>query len=184
MALTRTAKTVQMDRGAILAERQATQEPAAAGRASGASTGTLRLAEAPAARPAHLAPRTRRSTTPTPAESGGGGTAVTLLLTEEQWAWVRSEAERRKIAQRYVLLDAVERHREAIAEHFQTRVEEGASLFRWRGEPKDVDGGRVGAPVRIPAGERETLRRLVDEAGAPSLSFYLRVAADLAMSGR
>lgn len=106
---------------------------------------------------------------------------MTVLLTGEQWEWVVSEAGRRGIAQRYVLLSAVDRHRKAIADHFRTTVQEGANLFRWTGEPKDVDGKKVGRPMRIPTGEREILQQLVDEVGAPSLSMYLRIAADIEM---
>jgi hypothetical protein len=107
--------------------------------------------------------------------------SVTILLTQEQWDWVLSEAKRRGIAQRYVLLSSVDKHRKAIADHFRTTVQEATNLFHWTGEPKDVEGAKVGRPIRILATEREILQGLVDEVDAPSLSMYLRIAADIEM---
>lgn len=180
MALKKIARTVQMDRDAILADDSAAGEAAVVAERPAES---LQLATPPAALKRSATRRTKPTVTAEQEEGGvgaRGGNAITLLLTEDQWEWVRSEADRRKIAQRYVLLSAVERHHDAIADHFRTTVAEGETLFRWRGEPKDVDGRKVGSPVRIPAAERQVLQRLVDESTAPSLSFYLRVAADLA----
>ena len=180
MALKKIVRTVQMDRDAILADDSAAEEATVVAETPAEA---LQLATPPAALKRSPTRRAKPTVTAEQAEGGAGargGNAITLLLTEDQWDWVRSEADRRNIAQRYVLLSAVERHHDAIADHFRTTVAEGETLFRWRGEPKDVDGRKVGSPVRIPAAERQVLQRLVDESAAPSLSFYLRVAADLA----
>ncbi len=196
MVLKKAAMGVQMDRDAILqgkAEQAPAPEPEAAAQPVldiRQQSAPLRQAQSPGLAPTKRAAKPRTApAAATPAEpnsaqpgpAGGVGVSVTVLLTEEQWQWVLAEAKRRGIAQRYVLLSAVDRHRDAIAEHFRTTVHEGANLFRWTGEPKDVEGKKIGRPLRIPAGEREILQQLVDEVGAPSLSMYLRIAAEQQM---
>jgi hypothetical protein len=197
MALNKKTMRVQMDRTAIL--QQATQPidaPPADPAEDQAAPVLLDLRQP--APPAVAAPSRTAAATPKPAakretkaavhepapDRAATSQSVSVLLTAEQWEWARAEAERRGIAQRYVLLSAVDRNRKAVAEHFSTSVQESASLFRWTGEPKDVEGKKVTRPVRIPPAEREILQRLVEEAAAPSMSMYLRIAVDIEMRGQ
>jgi hypothetical protein len=202
MVLKKTARGVQMDRQAILSQDPATApaDPAPAETTEPVVDlrppapehlvpAAARLAPARTAAPkppAGTTPKRQPRPKPVPVPDRGRpgtdlGMSVTILLTQEQWDWVLSEAKRRGIAQRYVLLSAVDKHRTAIADHFRTTVQEATNLFHWTGEPKDVEGAKVGRPIRILATEREILQGLVDEVDAPSLSMYLRIAADIEM---
>lgn len=197
MVLKKTARGVQMDREAILKQSRAAdparpqpappagpvvdlrQDPAEGPVPTAAAEAPAGPA-APAAKPAAKRdPKPKPA--PAPAAPAGAGWSYTVHLTADQWAWVESEAGRRGIAKRYVLLSAVDKHRKAIAEHFRTTVQEGANLFHWKGEPKDVEGHKVGRSLRFPPTEREILQGLIEEAGAPSMAMYLRIAADIEM---
>ena len=192
MALNKKAMGVQMDRTAILQSTDAPSADTAEDPAAPALLDLRQSAPAAVAAPSRAAvavpkPAVKRETRakgpvqgPAP-DRAGGSQSVSVLLTAEQWEWARAEAARRGIAQRYVLLSAVEKNRKAVAEHFRTAVQESVSLFRWTGEPKDVDGKKVTRPVRIPPAEREILQGLVEEVAAPSMSMYLRIAVDVEM---
>jgi hypothetical protein len=204
MVLKKAARGVQMDREAILQEGldpEPTSAPPAAPKPVLARTQPvvdLRQAAAEESAPAAVAvpaaathaPSAAKSAAkreqkpkpaPAPAAPVGNGWSYTVLLTAEQWAWVESEASRRGIAKRYVLLSAVDKHRKAIADHFRTTVQESANLFHWTGEPKDIEGHKVGKSLRFPPAEREILQGLIEEANAPSMAMYLRIAADIEM---
>lgn len=132
-------------------------------------------------------PRTTRQS-PVEAENSTGGQPrkgeqpqMSVRLTQELWDWVDTQAGQRRLARRHILFEAVELNRQALKDHFTTTIDQGAGLFHYRGEPQDVDGDHVARTLRMDQSEKDVLKQLIEESGAPSMSFYLRIAADLEM---
>jgi hypothetical protein len=116
---------------------------------------------------------------PAPGRAAPAGTVV--RLTEEQWAWVDTQALEAGIPKWQVVLTAVAEHVDALEEHFVQLVPEGGQVFHFRAPPRDVAGRKIERSIRVPVKDRVVLDDLVAGSGAVSMSAYLRAAVAMRM---